>query len=42
MDGQEALDMIQEMDAPPSIILLDVMMPGMSGFEVRVHASARV
>jgi CheY-like chemotaxis protein len=28
--------------APLNIIPLDVMMPGMSEFEVRVHASARV
>lgn len=32
MSGQEALDSIAE--APPDIVLLDVMMPGMDGFEV--------
>ena len=32
MSGQDALDSIAE--APPDIVLLDVMMPGMDGFEV--------
>lgn len=36
MDGQEALDMLEGMESPPSVILLDVMMPNMSGYEVRV------
>ena len=31
-DGQEALDLVCE--NPPDLILLDVMMPGISGFEV--------
>ncbi len=30
--GQEALDIIRE--SPPDLVLLDVMMPGMDGFEV--------
>src|SRR5207249_9270078 len=30
--GAEALDLVR--DNPPDLILLDVMMPGMSGFEV--------
>ncbi len=35
MDGQEALEILQSRDELPDIILLDVMMPGMSGYEVR-------
>jgi CheY-like chemotaxis protein len=32
MDGQEALDFMASASAPPDVILLDVMMPGMSGW----------
>jgi CheY-like chemotaxis protein len=30
--GQQALDIVRE--SPPDLVLLDVMMPGMDGFEV--------
>ena len=32
-DGQEALEMLDEMDEQPSVILLDMNMPRMNGFE---------
>ena len=32
MDGESALEIVA--DEPPDIILLDIMMPGMDGFEV--------
>lgn len=34
MDGEEALEYLQKAQVLPDIILLDVMMPAMSGFEV--------
>eukprot|EP00425_Heterocapsa_triquetra_P042193 CAMPEP_0195088488 /NCGR_PEP_ID=MMETSP0448-20130528/28045_1 /TAXON_ID=66468 /ORGANISM="Heterocapsa triquestra, Strain CCMP 448" /LENGTH=215 /DNA_ID=CAMNT_0040122143 /DNA_START=1 /DNA_END=645 /DNA_ORIENTATION=- len=34
MDGQEALDYLSECETLPDVVLLDVMMPGMTGFEV--------
>ena len=36
MDGKEALELLESMSDKPDVILLDVMMPGMSGFEVRM------
>ena len=33
-DGEEALAALEKMDPKPNIILLDVMMPKMSGFDV--------
>jgi DNA-binding response OmpR family regulator len=32
MDGEDAMEMAEE--DPPDLILLDIMMPGMDGFEV--------
>lgn len=34
MDGQEALQVLTSEERLPDVILLDVMMPGMSGYEV--------
>lgn len=33
-DGQEAINTLKEMDTKPMLVLLDVMMPKMSGFDV--------
>ena len=35
MDGEEALALLRDEDNLPDAILLDVMMPGMSGYDVR-------
>eukprot|EP00798_Chlamydomonas_sp_ICE-L_P023091 gene23091-30286_t len=34
MDGEEALDVLNKGELLPDIVLLDVMMPGMSGYQV--------
>ena len=34
-DGQEALDKLAQLPAPPCLIVLDLMMPGMDGREFR-------
>jgi CheY-like chemotaxis protein len=33
-DGEEALDLLQKTEEKPAVILLDVMMPKMNGFDV--------
>jgi CheY-like chemotaxis protein len=33
-DGAEALERLREMSPPPCLVLLDLMMPRMNGFEV--------
>ena len=40
MNGFEALKYMEEAESLPDIILLDVMMPGMSGYEVRHDMAA--
>lgn len=33
-DGQEGIEKLKQMDPPPTMILLDIMMPRMSGIDV--------
>jgi CheY-like chemotaxis protein len=33
-DGNKAIEMLREMELKPAVVLTDMMMPGMSGFEV--------
>ena len=41
MDGEEALRILEESEEGlPDLVLLDVMMPGMSGYEVRTVSGA--
>jgi DNA-binding response OmpR family regulator len=43
--GEAVLELIEEAESPPDLLLLDVMMPGISGFEVlrtlQAHPRAR-
>lgn len=41
VDGQAALDAV--LDAPPDVVILDVMLPGLDGFEIlrRLRADPR-
>ena len=41
MDGEEALEYVAKCELLPDVILLDVMMPGMNGYEVRRRVSAQ-
>ena len=34
LDGEEALSKLEKMEHPPTVILLDVMMPKVNGFDV--------
>jgi signal transduction histidine kinase len=39
-NGQQAMDILQHTDPPPSVIILDLMMPVMDGWEFRLHQRA--
>ena len=40
-DGEEALERLDELDHEPCLILLDINMPGMNGFEFLEHYDRR-
>ena len=40
-DGDEAVDLLEKLDPPPSLILLDVQLPGRSGLDVLGWIRAR-
>jgi CheY-like chemotaxis protein len=39
-DGSEAIELLRREPGPPCLILLDLMMPGMNGFEFRAELEA--
>jgi len=39
--GEEAMDLINDLEIPPSILLLDLNMPGMDGIEFLRHLAAK-
>lgn len=39
-DGREALDLLRGLADPPCVVLLDIMMPVMDGFEFRAEQRA--
>jgi CheY-like chemotaxis protein len=39
-DGTEAIEVLRRQPGPPCLILLDLMMPGMNGFELRAELEA--
>jgi len=39
-DGEEALKRLHEMSEKPAVVILDIMMPKMNGFDVLAHMKA--
>jgi CheY-like chemotaxis protein len=37
MDGMEALAYLESCDTIPDLILLDIMMPGLNGYQVQLN-----